>query len=251
MKILVINPNTTQAMTDSIAEMAKMHASPTTEITTISPKWGPRSIEGHFEESIAALATIETVAMYKDEYDAFVIACYGDPAVAACREITDKPVIGIGEASMHMACFLGHQFSIITVIPRAKPFMYDLVNHIGLSQKCASIRSTSLSVLEIEAEPDRAVNEMINESRIAIDQDGAEVICLGCAGMGPLDSRIQEAVGVPVLDGTVCAVKLAESLHAYEQKTSKLRAFAWPEKKELLGCSSILNAVASSEHREK
>ena len=99
-------------MTDSIAEMAKMHASPTTEITTISPKWGPRSIEGHFEESIAALATIETVAMYKDEYDAFVIACYGDPAVAACREITDKPVIGIGEASMHMACFLGHQFSI-------------------------------------------------------------------------------------------------------------------------------------------
>ena len=250
MKILVINPSTTQAMTDSIAEMAKMHASPTTTITATSPTWGPRSIEGHFEEHIAALATIETVAMNKDSYDAFVIACYGDPAVSACREITDRPVIGIGEASMHMACFLGHQFSIITVIPRAKPFIHDLVTHLGLTQKCASIRSTSLSVLEIEAEPERAASEMIDESRIAIGQDGAEVICLGCAGMGPLDSQIQDAVGVPVLDGTVCAVKLVESLHAYGQKTSKVRAFAWPEKKELVGCSSILNVVSSG-HRDK
>ena len=244
MKLLVINPNTTQAMTKSIEEMANMYSLKSSHITTISPSWGPRSIEGHFEEQIAALATIETVALNEDKYDAFVIACYGDPAVAACRELTNKPVIGIGEASMHMACFLGHKFSIITVIPRAKPLLLDLVNNLGLNQKCASIRSTNLSVLEIEANPDRAIEEMIAESHIAIEKDGAEVICLGCAGMGPLDKRIQDSIKVPVLDGTVCAVKLAESLHVYGKKTSKIRAYAKPEKKELLACSTILKSVA-------
>ena len=247
MKILVINPNTTQAMTEDIDKMANLYSLPNSHITTVSPTWGPRSIEGHFEEHIAALATIETVAANEEKYDAFVIACYGDPAVAACREITQKPVIGIGEASMHMACFLGHKFSIVTVIPRAKPLLLDLVNNLGLSQKCASVRSTSLSVLEIEADPERAVKEMIGASKIAIGEDGAEVICLGCAGMGPLDKKIQSAINAPVLDGTICAVKLAENFHACGQTTSKIRAYAKPEKKELIGCSPILKTVAPIE----
>ena len=97
----------TLEMTKSIGEMAEKYCAQGTEITTISPDWGPRSIEGHFEEYLSAMATVETVANFKEDYDAFVIACYGDPGVSACREITYKPVVGIGEASMHMACFVG------------------------------------------------------------------------------------------------------------------------------------------------
>ena len=242
-KILVINPNTTAAMTDSVAQIAAKHAGNNTVIEAVHPEYGPRSIEGHFEEQLAGVATMETVAKHRDDYDAFIIACFGDPAVAACREITDKPVIGIGEAAMHMACFLGHRFSIVTVMPRAIPFMEDLVERVGLSSKCASVRATELSVLEIETDPGRTVTEMINEARIAIDQEGAEVICLGCSGLGPLDQAVQEAVGVPVLDGVTCAVKMAESLLDYGQKTAKVRAFAWPEKKELPGCSPVLQKI--------
>ncbi|MDB5365508.1 MAG: hypothetical protein JWM77_1435 [Rhodospirillales bacterium] len=244
MRILVINPNTSIEMTASIDAVAKKYAAADTVLTTLSPAYGPRSIECHYEEQIAGLATIETVAQLEAEYDAFVIACYGDPAVDACREITNKPVIGIGEASMHMACLLGHKFSIVTVIPRAVPIMEDLARKIGLESRCASIRSTSLTVLEIEADPDRAVIEMVAEAKAAIAQDGAEVICLGCAGMGPLDDRVQDAVGVPVLDGTVCAVLLAQSAVAYRKSTSKAAAYAPPGKKELVGCSPVLNRIS-------
>lgn len=246
-KILVINPNTTAAMTDSVAKVAAKHAGSDTVIEAVNPEHGPRSIEGHFEEQLAGVATLETVAKNKDDYDAFIIACFGDPAVPACREITDKPVIGIGEASTHMACFLGHKFSIVTVIPRAIPSMEDLVHRIGLSSKCASVRATELSVLEIETDPERTVTEMINEAKIAIEKEGAEVICLGCSGLGPLDQKVQEAVGVPVLDGVTCAVKIAEGLLDYGQKTAKVRAFAWPEKKELSGCAPVLKNIAKEE----
>ncbi|MFZ5705802.1 MAG: aspartate/glutamate racemase family protein [Pseudomonadota bacterium] len=246
MKILVINPNTTAAMTESIGAIAKKYAAPGTEITVCSPEWGPRSIEGHFEEQIAALATIETVVRYRDDFDGFVIACYGDPGVNACREVTDKPVLGIAEASMHTACLLGHKFSVVTVIERACALIEDGVKRVGLSDRCASIRSTGMSVLEIEENPQQAVVQMVEQGRLAIRDDGAEVICLGCAGMGPLDDQLEEQLGVPVLDGTACAVKMLEGILAYGKSTSKVRAFAWPEKKELPGCSPLLQSVTSS-----
>jgi len=250
MRILVINPNTTQAMTDDIGRMARKYAGPETEIVAISPAYGPRSIEGHFEDYIAAVATVEEVAKNADEYDAFVIACYGDPGLYACREVTDKPVIGIAEASMRMAPFIAHNFSIVTVMPRVKPLLEDLVRTVGMESRCASIRCTNLTVLEIEEEPERAVRELIAESRKAVAEDGAESILLGCAGMGPLDERIKAAVRVPVLDGTVCAVKIAESLYDYGQFTSKVAAFAWPEPKELVACSAVLQAAAGGRMQE-
>ncbi len=250
MRILVINPNTTQAMTDDIGRMARKYARPDTEIVALSPPYGPRSIEGHFEDYIAAVATVEEVAKNKDDYDAFIIACYGDPGLYACREITEKPVIGIAEASMRMAPFIAHNFSIVTVMPRVKPLLEDLVRSVGMESRCASIRCTNLTVLEIEEDPERAVKELIVESKRAVAEDGAESILLGCAGMGPLDERIQAAVRVPVLDGTVCAVKIAESLYDYGQLTSKVAAFAWPEPKELVACSAVLQVAASGRAAE-
>ena len=251
MKILVINGNTSVEMTEDIDRVAKKYARPDTEVTTISPAYGPRSIEGHFEEYIAALAVVEEVARYKDDYDAFILACYSDPGLAACREITDKPVLGIAESSMHLASQLGHKFSIVTVLPRVRPLLENLVRYIGLETKCASIRCTDLSVLEVESGPERAIRELTLEAKKAVEEDGAEVICLGCAGMGPLDKRIEKEVGVPVLDGTVSAVKTAEILYDYKLKTSKAAAFAWPEKKELVACSKVLQSVCDGTSKQE
>src|SRR3989441_12284662 len=213
MRILVINPNTTQAMTDEIHHVAKAAASPGTEIETVQPNGGPRSIEGNADEVLAAYHTLDVVAGSKGNYDAYVIACYGDPALAACREVSSVPVIGIAEASFHMAGLVAYKWSIVSVLPRVKPLLEELVARNGMESHCASIRCTPLTVLEIEEDIERTKRMMVEEGRQAIDEDGAEAILLGCAGLGPLDKWMQAQLGVPVYDVVAIAVKLVEGMH--------------------------------------
>jgi len=140
MNILVINPNTTQAMTDAIREVARVAAGPGTEIECVSPAGGPRSIEGFTDEAIAGYHVAETVARMRDGYDGYVIACYGDPGLAACRELADVPVIGIAEATFHMASLIAHKWSVVSVLPRIKPLLEEVVARNGMQLRCASIR---------------------------------------------------------------------------------------------------------------
>jgi allantoin racemase len=84
---------------------------------------------------------------------------------------------------------------------------------------------------------------MLDEARDAIENDGAEAILLGCAGLGPIDKTMQEALGVPVFDGTACAVTLLEGLHRYGVTTAKVRAYLTPEPKELVACPGSLAAI--------
>jgi allantoin racemase len=232
MRILVINPNTSEEMTRDIGEEARRYARPDTELEVTSPAWGPRSIEGHYEEELAAVATLETIRERAADADGVVIACFGDPGLWAAREISPVPVVGIAEAAMLTACTVGHRFSIVSVLPRVKPMLEDTVRRHGLEARCASIRTTPLTVLQCEAEPERACREIVVAARAAVAEDGAEAICLGCAGMGPLDKLVQAEVGVPVLDGVACAVKLVEGLVDYGLSTSRVAAFKEPEPKE-------------------
>lgn len=241
--VLVINPNTTQAMTDDIGRGARAAAGPDTQIDCVQPAAGPRSIEGYTDEVLAAYHLVDTVAAARGRYDAIVVACYGDPAIGACREISEVPVIGIAEASFHMASLVAHKWSIVTVLPRIKPLLEEVVQRNGLERRCASIRPAPLTVLEIEEDLDRAKRMMVEEARTAIEQDGAEAILLGCAGLGPIDKAMQAELGVPVFDGTACAVKLAESLIAYGVSTAKVAAYLPPEAKELVDCPPSLAGV--------
>ncbi|MFN8186236.1 MAG: aspartate/glutamate racemase family protein [Gaiellales bacterium] len=232
MRILVVNPNTSEEMTRDIGEEARRYARPGTELEVTSPAWGPRSIEGHYEEELAAVATLETIRERADGFDGVVIACFGDPGLAAAREISPVPVVGIAEAAMLVACTVAHRFSIVTVLPRVKPMLEDTVRRHGLEARCASIRTTPLSVLDCERDPTAACREIVLAAREAVAQDGAEAICLGCAGMGPLDKQVEAEVGVPVLDGVACAVKLLEGIVDYGLATSRVAAFREPEPKE-------------------
>jgi allantoin racemase len=234
MRILVVNPNTSEEMTRDIGEAARRYARPDTEIDVTSPSFGPRSIEGHYEEEVAALGMLETVRERAADYDGVVIACYGDPGLYAAREISPVPVVGIAEASMLMACNVAHSFSIVTVLPRVKPLLDDLVRRVGLESRCASIRTTPLSVLDCERDPSAAQREIVVASRAAVAEDGAEAICLGCAGMGPLDKAVEAEVGVPVLDGVACGIKMLEGLLDYRLSTSRVAAFKEPEPKEFV-----------------
>lgn len=242
MRFLVINPNTTEAMTRDIEAEASRYARPDTEIEAVSPAWGPASIEGHFEEELSAVATLETIAQRADSFDGVAIACYGDPGLYAARELSPVPVVGIAEASMLMACTVAHKFSVVTVLPRIRPLLEDVVRRYGLEARCASVRTTSLAVLDIEQDPDAARREIAVEGRRAVEEDGAEALCLGCAGMGPLDKGVEADVGVPVIDGVAAAVKMLEGLVDYGMSTSRVAAFKAPEAKELKGDSAVVDA---------
>lgn len=233
MKILVINPNTTAEMTRDIGAQARRYARADTQIEAISPSWGPPSIESHAEQELGAVAMLRIVADRAPEFDGIVIACYGDPGLYAAREISPVPVMGIAESSMMMTLSVAHRFSIVAALARSRPIMEDVVRRYGLEARCASVRTTSLAVLEIGRDPERAERQIIVEAREAVERDGAEAISLGCAGMGTLDKRVQEAVGVPVVDGVVAAVKLLEGITDYGLGTSRVAAFTSPEVQEL------------------
>lgn len=243
MRILVINPNTTPGMTDEIAAVATTAAAAGTSVDCVSPSQGPRSIEGFTDEVLASYHTLEVVAGTSGQYDGYVIACFGDPALPACREVSAVPVVGIAEAAFHMASLVAYTWSIVTVLPRVRPLLEELVRHNGVEARCASIRCTPLTVLEIEQDLDRTKRMMLDEARKAIDNDGAEAVLLGCAGLGPIDKVMQSELGVPVFDGTACAVKLLEGLHHYGATTAKVRAYLPPEPKQLLGCPPSLSSL--------
>ena len=239
MKIKAINPNTTLGMTENIGEVANEYTNDETEIVAVSPNKGPISIESYYDDYLAVPGLLEEIRKDEDEFDAFINACWGDPGIKACREVTEKPVVGIGEGSMYVANMLGAKFSVATVLPRAKDAIEQTIRITGLESKCASVRCTDLSVVETEEARDAAAEALLEASKLAIEEDGAEVICLGCAGMGKLDQVLEKELPVPIIDSTGAAAVLAEGLVQLGKSTSKIMTFKEPEPKEIEGYPDI------------
>ena len=241
MRIKIINPNTSASMTEAIGKAAKKYARPGTAIFAVSPKRGPESIESYYDETLAGPGILEEIRLgIQEGFDGYIIACFGDPALFAAREVAEAPVIGIGEASMNIATMLGYKFSILAVLKNAIPIMEDMVNRYGQSSRCASIRSIDIPVLEIEKNPERVKEALVEEGKKAIEEDRAEVLLLGCAGMADLDTYVEERLHVPVIDGVVAAVKLLEAVGEYGKKTSKALMFQHPRRKKILGFDEAL-----------
>lgn len=245
MKVLIINPNTSEEFTRKIHQIAIKYASSDTEIVTQNPPRGPRSIESVYDELLSSAPTLMTAISKLEDFDGFIIACYSDhPTINALREISEKPVLGIAEASMYQACMLGYKFSVVTTNEAWEPLLWDAVKHYGLAERCASVRSTGMAVLELEHADECTTRQKILEtSQAAIQKDKAEVICLGCAGMAGLDKELQQELGVPVLDGVVSAVTIMEGLIRYGVSSSKQRAYITPHHKKLLKMDSIFESI--------
>lgn len=239
MRILVINPNTTASMTAKIGEAAASVASGATEIVAVNPADGPPSIEGYFDEIFAIPGIIAEMA--KAQADAYVIACFDDTGLDAARCATEAPVIGIGEAAFHMASLVAGKFSVVTTLARSVPAIEHNLAKYGLASRCAKVRSSDVAVLELERPGSNARHRISQEIARAIREDHAEAIVLGCAGMADLARSLSEEHGVPVLDGVVCAVTLAESLFKVGLKTSKIGGYAAPRGKRFAGIFAPLS----------
>ncbi|OBQ87767.1 aspartate/glutamate racemase family protein [Mesorhizobium sp. WSM3873] len=234
MRILVINPNTTASMTGKIGKAATSVASSGTEIVAVNPADGPPSIEGYFDEVFAVPGIIAEMSK-APVADAYVIACFDDTGLDAARCATEAPVIGIGEAAFHLASLVAGKFSVVTTLARSVPAIEHNLAKYGLSSRCAKVRSSEVAVLELERPGSNARHRISDEIARAIREDHAEAIVLGCAGMADLAHSLSEEHGVPVLDGVVCAVTLAESLFKVGLKTSKIGGYAAPRGKRFAG----------------
>ncbi|MCQ9165228.1 MULTISPECIES: aspartate/glutamate racemase family protein [unclassified Arthrobacter] len=235
MRILVANVNTTTSMTDSIAAQARSVAAPGTEIIGITPRFGAESCEGNFESYLAAVAVMDAITNYPEPFDAVIQAGYGEHGREGLQELLEVPVVDITEAAASTAMFLGYKYSVVTTLDRAVPLIEDRLKLAGLDARCASVRASGLAVLELEEDPERAVESIVRESELAVTRDRAEVIVLGCGGMAGLNELVRERTGVPVVDGVAAAVTIAESLVRLGLSTSKVRTYAPPRPKKVTG----------------
>ncbi|MDB2325384.1 aspartate/glutamate racemase family protein [Alphaproteobacteria bacterium] len=225
MKVLVINPNTTQSMTKKIAVAAQAVARPDTEIIAANSQNGPASIEGFLDVATCVPGLLAEVAQHPD-VDAIVIACFDDTGLDAVRASVSVPVLGIGEAAYHAASMVATKFSVITTLSRSVPGLESNLMRYGLAQKCGRVRATDIPVLKLEEGDGETLMTIRAEIRKAITEDRAEAIVLGCAGMANLMAQLSDEFGLPVIDGVAAGVSFAEALVNNQLSTSKIGAYA-------------------------
>ncbi len=228
MQILIINPNTTASMTAKIGTGARAVANPGTEVTTVNPDKGPVSIEGFYDEAFAVPGLIEEIKKGEAQgYDGYTVACFDDPGLAAARTITDRPVVGICEAAIHMATLVALRFCIIMTMQRSVAGAEELVRRYGVTDRCR-VRWIEASVLDIETPGTDVADQLRSEVQKTVREDNAEAVLLGCAGMADLAGELTQEFGLPVIDGVAAAVKLAEAMIGLGLKTSKVGGYGAP-----------------------
>lgn len=246
MKILVLNPNTSVTMTAEIDAAARSAAAPGTEIVSTQPNFGAAAIDSAAESYLSAVGVMDVVATQLAagtfDADAVVLAGFGEHGKDALQEMLDVPVLDIAESAAHVAHLIGRRFSVVTTLARSIAPIEDRLLLAGLGAHCVSVRACGLGTAEVDADPAGAVAAIVAEAERAVTDDGADVICLGCAGMAGVTAAIAEKVGVPAVDGVAAAVGLAQMLVGLGLSTSKAGVYAagpgnarthWPLSKAL------------------
>ncbi|SNY91345.1 allantoin racemase [Cohaesibacter sp. ES.047] len=217
MHILVINPNSTAAMTKTIGEAAQSIVRTGTRITAVNPTDTPPAIQGP-EDGAATLPGLfrlfDRLVLEEGGFDACVIACFDDTGLAELRLRSPIPVIGVGEAAFHAAMLIGGQFSVVTTLSVSIPVIEANLDAYGFSSRCHKVRASEVPVLELETNPQSACERIAAEIERSIANEDPGAIVLGCAGMVDLAHSLSVRFGRPVLDGVSTAVALCEALFA-------------------------------------
>lgn len=208
-KILVINPNSTEAVTRGIDEACaplRMSGGPAIDCVTL--KEGPPGIETqqHVDGVISPLLSL--VLQNEKQYAAFVVACYSDPGLHSLREATKKPVLGISECGILTALTLGQKFGVIAILRQSIPRHLRYVGALGVTERLAGELPVGLGVTEL-ADEAKTFGRMVEVAKALRDQQGANVIVMGCAGMARYRKPLQDEIGIPVVEPTQAAVAMA------------------------------------------
>jgi allantoin racemase len=201
---------------------------PGTTADAVNPTSTPPSIQSHADDALAAPEVMRLIQKAEvDGYDGAVIACFGDPGLYASRELVEIPVVGIAEAAMRTAGYLGRTYSVVTTLERVVPHTRELTHRYGAASTCAGVHACQIPVLALETDP-AAYAAILSACRTALETDGSDTIVLGCAGMADLCAKLTADLGVPVIDGVVAATLEVEKLVRLGLRTSKIGEFAPP-----------------------
>ncbi len=208
-RIVVINPNSTEACTQSIdaaVDALRFADGPDIECVTLSE--GPPGIESQ-RDSDSVIGPIRAYIHGRDnDAGAFVIACFSDPGLHAAREATDHPVFGIAESGYLAAMTRGERFGVISILQSSVARHGRYVRQLGIAARSAGDRAIGLGVVELSQE-ELVLGRMVETGTALRDDDGADVLILGCAGMARYRDRLSDALGLPVVEPTQAAVTSA------------------------------------------
>lgn len=237
MKLLVINPNISESVTELIAAEARRSASPGTQITAATAPFGVAYIETRFEAMLGAHAVAEVAAAQSAGHDAVVVAAFGDPGLHALREVLPMPVTGLTEAALMSACQLGQRVAIIAISTRIAAWYRETVQAYGLLDRLTGIRSLNRPLRDVAGIQQEHRDALLALADQAVAEDGADVIVLAGAPLAGLARQVHELLPVPVVDGVSCAVRQAEALVALAPPKARSGSFAPPPVKPHAGLS--------------
>ena len=229
MKILVINPNSSVEMTQSIREALERIRRPDTVVEVVRLENGPSSIESATDGAMSTPLLLDRIRWANQEgFDVIIVACFSDPGLEPAREVSGILVLGIQQTTLAIAATLGHKYSILTPLSSRIASKEQDVRRFRVDSACASVRALDLSVSQTEGDPELTKRRVKEVARAAIEQDGAEVIILGCAGMVGYAEELERDMGIVVLDPTSVTFKVTEGLVELGIRHSKRGLFHTP-----------------------
>lgn len=242
MRILILNPNTTEAVTSLMLEAGRAVASPGVEVDAITAPRGFPYIASRAEAQIGGAIALEMLAETEGRFDAAILAAFGDPGLFGARELFDFPVIGVSEAAMLTACMLGGQFLIVTFASALCGWYRDCVAMHRLESRCAGVVALDRSFGSLEDARETNWQALVDLANEAIAERDADVAILAGAPLAGLATRARDLIRAPVVDPVAAAVKQAEALIALRTTKASLGSFRRPAPKASTGLSPKLSA---------
>ena len=242
-RILLVNPNVTEAVTARMAAEARAAASPGVEILTATAPFGVSFIENRVESALAAHAVLEALAERRGTFDAAIVGAFGEPGLLAARELCDVPVVGPFEATMLLAWPLARRISIVSFAARFERLFAETAAERGLGGRLASVRTLRAKVADVGAAAEDLAEPLLALAERCIAEDGADALVFAGGPLAGLARRLAPRLRAPALDPTACAVRLAELLAGLAPRKASTGSFVRPGPKPSHGLSPALRRV--------
>jgi allantoin racemase len=228
-RVLVANPNSTAAITDACAALARAAAAPGTEIVPWTNREGPLIIDSLYSDYLAGAALAKGLAALEPQPDAIVLAGFGNYGTGAVKEALGIPVVSMAEAAMAFATPLCHRFAIITTSARIVPYTEDVVQLFGFAGRCAAVRAVNLPPVGMAEPPaDEIVTNLAAKVSAACDSTGADLVILGGSRLSPYAAALRQRTAIVIVEPVACGVAMGEALVRLGLSQSKVGKFAPP-----------------------
>jgi allantoin racemase len=246
MRLLLINGNTTAAITERCAAAARAAARPGTEIAAVGARSGPRVIATRAENALATAVVVELFAEHGRDCDAILIAVSFDTALDAVREAASVPVVGMTEAALHAAALLGGRIGFVGPGERVLAIYRETVARTGLAGRIAGYRAIAMRPQDY-LEPQAIVDQAVAHACDLVGHEGAETVVVAGAALAGMIDEIQARVPVPVVDGIGAGVALAEALVSLRRPKATAGSHSILMRREIVGASPAVAALFSGQ----